>query len=918
MKKSTTKKIVGAKITKLIFQLRFHTKPGESLFVLGNHALLGNNNSDKAVPLQYLNEASWVVSIDLDAATVPAEGIKYNYFLKTADNPVIYDWGNDKVLKPDHFIYEEILISDAWNHAGYYNNAFYTEPFQNVLLKKNFTETKSNQHKNYTHLFKVKAPLLKKGETVCLLGSAKETGGWDETKPVILNRPQDEEFHSVKLNLAKADLPIMYKYGVYDTANKKFLRYEDGNNRILFHAHAAAKNKITIINDGFIALPDNAWKGAGVSIPVFSLRSKNSWGVGEFTDIKLLVDWAKKTGLQLIQLLPVNDTNATSTWLDSYPYAAISAFALHPMYLNLDAIASENNKKLLDVAIKEKEKLNGLDKVDYEAVNKLKWKLIEQLYQAQKKATLASADYKNFFNKNKHWLIPYAAFCFFRDKYKTADFNLWKTHKIYRAENAAALFDNTETADKVSLHCFVQYHLHLQLLEAATYAHENGIIIKGDIPIGIYRYGSDAWQMPTIYHMDMQAGAPPDGFTAAGQNWGFPTYNWEQMEADGYTWWRNRFKQMSYYFDAFRIDHILGFFRIWSVPIHSVEGIMGHFEPAIPLHVHEFNQRNIWFDFNRYTKPFITDQVLQELVGDDIDYFKENFLSSDDNGNYSLRQEFSTQRKVENYFFVTEATEHNKKIKQQLFNLLSNVILFEVAGTNGQQFHFRFAIDRTTSFRNLDQHTQNQLSELYVDYFFRRQDNLWMKEAMQKLPALKRATNMLVCGEDLGLVPGCVPEVMKQLGLLSLEIQRMPKHSDREFFHPNDAPYLSVVTPSTHDMSTIREWWEEDRAKTQRFFNYELGQWGDAPHFCEPWINRTIIIQHLYSPAMWSIFQMQDILGMSKKLRRENPYEERINNPPIPKYYWRYRMHLFLEDLLDADDFNDELHGHIQACGRTH
>ncbi len=917
-KKNATKKIVEVKITKLIFQLRFHTKPGETLYILGNHELLGNNNPDKAVALQFLNEASWVVTIDVDAASVPEEGIRYNYFLKNADNPVIYDWGKDKVLQQGLFSFEEILISDAWNHAGYYSNAFYTEPFQNVLLKNNFTKTKIKNPKNYTHIFKIKAPLLKKGETVCLLGSAGETGGWDETKPVLLSREAGEDYHCVKLNLTKADLPLVYKYGVYDVVHKKFLSYEDGNNRILFHAHAAAKNKITIANDGFIALPDNTWRGAGVSIPVFSLRSKNSWGVGEFADIKLLVDWAKKTGLQLIQLLPVNDTNATSTWLDSYPYAAISAFALHPMYVNPVAVATEKNRKLLDDAINEKEKLNSLDKVDYEAVNKLKWKLIEQLFHAQKKATIASEDYQNFFNKNKHWLIPYAAFCYFRDKYKTADFNLWKSNKVYHEKNAAALFENPETKDDVLLHCFVQYHLHLQLQDAAAYAHENGIIIKGDIPIGIYRYGADAWQSPSMYHMDMQAGAPPDGFTTAGQNWGFPTYNWEKMEADGFSWWRNRFEQMSYYFDAFRIDHILGFFRIWSVPIDSVEGIMGHFEPALPVHVHEFHQRNIWFDFNRYTKPFITDQVLQELVGEEAAYFKENFLTADDNGNYSLRDEFSTQRKVENHFSAIENNEHNKWIKQQLFNLLSNVILFEVAGTNGQQYHFRFAVDGITSFRYLEQHNQNQLKDLYVDYFFRRQDNFWMKEAMKKLPALKRATNMLVCGEDLGLVPGCVPEVMRQLGLLSLEIQRMPKHSDREFFHPNDAPYLSVVTPSTHDMSTIRGWWEEDRAKTQRFFNYELGQWGDAPYFCEPWINRAIVIQHLYSPAMWSIFQLQDILGMSKKLRKENPHEERINNPPIPKYYWRYRMHLFIEDLLDADEFNEELHGQIQACGRNH
>jgi 4-alpha-glucanotransferase len=915
-KQKNTKKAVAEKVTKLLFQLKFHTKPGESLSITGNHEIFGNNNPDEALEMQYLNEDTWVVSFDMPASSVPAEGIEYNYLFKNAENVSVFDWGMDKVLTPDLFKFDEVLIADTWNHAGYYDNAFYTEPFQNVLLKHNFTEVKIKQPKSYSHIFRIKAPLLKKGETVCILGSAAETGSWNEEAPVLLSRKRGEDYHSVALDLSKVDLPLIYKYGIYDTVNKKFSRYEDGSNRMLFHAHAAAKNKITIANDGFIKLPDSSWKGAGVSIPVFSLKSKHSWGVGEFTDIKLLVDWAKKTGLQLIQILPVNDTNATGTWADSYPYASISAFALHPMYLNPDTFVNAKNKKLLSELKAEREALNQKDAVDYEAVNQLKWRLIEQVYPLQKEETFASPDYQSFYNNNKHWLVPYAAFCYYRDVNNTADFNAWSTAKTYEVTAAEALFNDASTTDAMLIHCFVQFHLHLQLQQAAAYAHDNGVIIKGDIAIGIYRYGADAWQHPELFHMDMQAGAPPDDFAVKGQNWGFPTYNWQKMEADGFSWWRQRFEQMSYYFDAFRIDHILGFFRIWSIPMNSVEGIMGHFEPCIPVHINEFYQRNIWFDYNRYTKPFITDQLLNEVAGSEAEHFKQTYLQSDGYGNYTLLEEYSTQRKIEDHFVAFEMTEHDSWVKQKLFDLVSNVILFEVENSNAQQFHFRFSVESTKSFQYLDGNTQSQLRDLYVDYFFRRQDNFWMKEAMKKLPALKRSTNMLICGEDLGLVPGSVPEVMKQLGLLSLEIQRMPKQTDREFFHPNDAPYLSVVTSSTHDMSTIRGWWEEDRDKTQRFFNHELGHWGGAPYFCEPWINRAILIQHLYAPAMWSIFQLQDLLGMSAALRRQNPNEERINVPAIPKYYWRYRMHLFLEDLLKADEFNTELKGNIEACGR--
>ncbi|MDE3144170.1 MAG: 4-alpha-glucanotransferase, partial [Bacteroidota bacterium] len=384
----------------------------------------------------------------------------------------------------------------------------------------------------------------------------------------------------------------------------------------------------------------------------------------------------------------------------------------------------------------------------------------------------------------------------------------------------------------------------------------------------------------------------------------------------GFAWWKSRFEQMHYYFDAFRIDHILGFFRIWSIPMHAVEGIMGHFVPAIPLHLNEFNSRGIWFDYNRYTKPFINENVLWEIFGYDQEYVKNNFLNYDGFGNYALKPEFATQRQVEAHISGWDQNDFANKIKQGLFDLISNVILFEAEGSGGQQYHFRFAMNGTASFRNLDGNTQNQLNELYVNYFFRRQDDFWMKEALQKLPALKRVTNMMVCGEDLGLVPACVPDVMRQLGLLSLEIQRMPKDPKKEFFHPDDAPYLSVITPSTHDMSTIRGWWEEDKMRIQKFYNHELGQWGEAPYYCEAWINKAIVVQHLNSPAMWSIFQLQDILGMNENIRRLNPDDERINVPSNPKHFWRYRMHLTLENLLEQKPFNDEFADYVKTSGR--
>jgi 4-alpha-glucanotransferase len=896
----------------LNFYIRFSTKFGQALFVSGNNKALGNDDFSQAIPLNYFNEEFWQGKVDIPEKDFHSLDIEYRYFLKDSDGEHIIEWGNDRLIEFDKINSNEIVLIDTWNHAGEIENAFFTKAFQDVLLKSKADPIKPTFTNAYTHEFKVKAPLLKEGEVLFISGSSVQLGEWSTEQPLLLSK--EGNWWTIRLDLTSENFPVAYKYGVYNTIDQIALGFESGKNRTLIGDNGRTGN--TIIHDGFAQLAFPGWKGAGVAIPVFSLRTGNGFGTGEFTDIKLLVDWAKATGLKLIQLLPINDTTATHTFLDSYPYAAISAFALHPLYLNLEKVAGSKNAAVIKPLKKRQSELNSLPDVDYEEVMRLKFTVIRELYALEKEEFLNDTKYFEFFDLNRHWLVPYAAFCYLRDKYKTADYNQWKSHSDFDEATIQELASPLQKHyDSIALHYFIQYHLHLQLKAATAYAHRNGIVVKGDLPIGIYRYGCDAWMDPGLYNMDAQAGAPPDDFAIKGQNWGFPTYNWKKMQEDGFAWWRKRFEQMSEYFDAFRIDHILGFFRIWSIPLHAVEGIMGKFVPAIPIHVNELYDRAISFHYNRYCKPYIPDYIVNERFGAEASYIKEQFLIWID-GIFQLKPEFDTQRKVEQYFKHQPLSERNTFIQSGLFDLISNVIFFEEEGSQSQQFHFRINMDQTTSFRDLDSHSRQQLKELYINYFFQRQDDFWEKEAMNKLPELKRSTNMLVCGEDLGMVPTCVPEVMRQLGVLSLEIQRMPKDPKTEFFHPADAPYLSVVTPSTHDMSTIRGWWEEDPAKTQRFFNTILGYHGTAPFYCEAPINKTIVLQHLYSPAMWSIFQLQDILGIDKTLRRENPNEERINIPADPKHYWRYRMHLGLEDLINEQAFNSTLKADILASGR--
>ncbi len=894
------------------FYLRYHSRFGQHLCITGNIPELGSDDPGAAVQMNYLNDEFWEFTLNIKRKELKKQ-VSYAYLLRDDNGETVLEYSPGRVIEWPEKKLSDLFLIDTWGDPGLYENTFFTDAFDRVLLAKSHSKGKPTNDENFTHEFRVMAPLLKKNEVICLAGSGSRLGHWSEEKPVLMGRKA--KFFSARLNLSGETFPFAYKYAIWQTREKKFIRYENGNNRMLYEE--GNETKRVILQDGFVRMPNNSWKGAGVALPVFSLRSKKSFGTGEFTDLKLLARWAGKCGIRLIQILPVNDTTATRTWKDSYPYSSISAFALHPLYINLWKVAGKERTALLNSFKKKQKELNALPELNYEEVTEQKLSALKILFDELKNDCFRSEDYKSFFKENKHWLEPYALFCVSRDNNQTADFTKWPLEfSIYRTDDKDLHSPKNDPEDQRKFYYFIQYHLHLQLKEARDYAHKLGIILKGDVPIGISRKSCDAWIAPELYHMDQQAGAPPDDFTPLGQNWGFPTYNWKKMQEDGFAWWKARFRRMQQYFDAFRIDHILGFFRIWSIPEDAIQGIMGRFVPSIPVGIHEFGENGIWFNEERYCEPFIIDEIIKGQFEGMEDEVIEKFLLNNDDGTYRLQSGFGTQREVFDHFSELENSEKNNQVKNGLLNLLSNVILFEDAKKPGESFHFRFAVDKTSSFQHLNPFIRGKLKELYNDYFFNRQEGYWRKEAMQKLPSLKAATNMLICGEDLGVVPRCVPDVMKELGILSLEIQRMPKKQGPEFFIVDEAPYLSVVSPSTHDMSTIRGWWEENRDTTQRFYNKILGQWGEAPEFCEAWINRAIVLQHLYSPAMWSIFQWQDLVGMSETLRRDDPKEERINDPSNPEHYWRYRMHISLEDLVNQKEFNEELRGYIVHSDR--
>jgi len=901
---------------KLIFKINYHTSWGQNLYVLGSSKELGKDNTTEAVPMNYTQDGNWEAELDIDSKQ--NKSISYRYIVKNgSEDNILFEFGDGRTveLMSDRL---KMILEDTWTTKDDPDNALLTQAFAgNLFRRENPKKKRGKAHADYQ--LQLIAPRIGKHQSMCVVGNIKSLGSWDTEKALVMS-DHDFPVWKVQFKLETEDTHVEYKYAIYDHETGKVGEWEFGENRYL-DAQGSADNLITVKTDNSFRHSSGQWKGAGVALPVFSLRSKSSYGVGEFLDIKLLIDWSVKTGLKIVQILPINDTVATHTWTDSYPYAAISVFALHPMYLNLPALGVLNDKKEMKQYKKNGKALNDLEQIDYEAVMKLKSPYYKKIYDQNKKRFLKDAGFKSFFKTNKEWLVPYAAFSRLRDQFGTADFTQWKDYAKYNKSKIEALADpKNKDFDDFAVHYFIQYHLHLQLQEVADYARKKGVVLKGDIPIGIYRNSVDAWVEPKLYHMDKQAGAPPDAYAISGQNWGFPTYNWEEMAKDGYTWWRRRLSAMASYFDAYRIDHILGFFRIWEIPRDSVEGLMGRFNPAIPMFKYELDGNGLHFDYVRFCKPYIREYMLDELFAEEKDGVISAFFHKGEGDFYYFKDEFDTQRKIEEHFFGTQTQEEDlgrlHKIKQGLFSLIGNVLFFEDPNSNGQGFHPKIAMHFTYSYKELSNHEKAALDRIYIHYYYERQEQFWKEKALVKLPAIINATNMLVCGEDLGMVPDCVPGVMDELGLLNLEIQRMPKNSDTEFSHPTESKYLSVVSPSCHDMSTVRGWWEEDYDRTQRFYNSLLGHSGDAPQFCEPWLSKEVLVQHLYAPAMWAIFPMQDIVAMDEKLKLENPFAEQINEPSNPKHYWRFRFHLAMEELINAKDFNKMLKELVERSGR--
>lgn len=747
-----------------------------------------------------------------------------------------------------------LKVFDFFRPPGDLLSLFERVPFKGVFFRRKRERVQPvNQGQDNTLIIKLPAPAVRPDSRIYLVGEGEHLGNWDPARALPLT-PIDYPYWEIRL---PRPLPerFEYKYLLGDK-EKGVLNWEKGGNR---RFSCPLEEGITVLNDFPLYPPEGLPRWAGLIVPVFSLRSRRALGVGEFLDLIPFISWAKTCGFRVIQLLPINDTQFSGSWADSYPYSIISTCALHPIYLNLDDLLPPKNPRRKEIR-SVKRQLNRLSKVDYPEVVKTKMRILKEIYEDSYPSCLEGKEFTNFMEKNARWLKAYAAFSYLRDRHEGKSFDSWGTYRFGTVQVIESLNDpKSEHFPHVAFYYFLQFHLHRQLSRVVRHARKMAVVLKGDLPIGVSPFSVETWSHPEWFDHRYTVGAPPDDFTETGQNWGFPLYRWEEMEKDGYAFWRMRFEHLTRFFQAVRLDHVLGFFRIWAIPKKEKSAVLGRFIPSL---------------------PYSSSELASMGIENPWEWLKTG----------SGRK--AGQRK-DDVIFITEEREGHPF------------------------FHPRFQLEKTRLFFHLPQEKKALLINLCQDYFYRRHNRLWQETGEKRLRALLNLTGSLLCAEDLGLVPEVVPPTLARLGILSLRIERMPTRPGEIFAHLSAYPYLSVASPGTHDMSPLRLWWqEEDRAKIQYYYEHILNEKGIAPVACPEGIIEKIIFRHLSCPSIFALFLIQDILALESRYRKGDPSSERINDPAIKNYKWSYRQPVAIEDLKKDRSFSEKIRLMIGRSGR--
>ena len=664
----------------------------------------------------------------------------------------------------------------------------------------------------------------------------------------------------------------------------------------------------------------------GVVLPLGALYSKECAAVGDFLALKPFADFCKEAGLSVIQLLPVNDTGTHSS-----PYSGLSAFALHPLYIRIESMPefeeAKKNKAFATAYRAFKKQYVYQNRFAYTAIAEEKIRLLHLLYSAiekrlfgkakptkenvnvvtagagQTEAQQFTAALDAFVQKNE-WVIPYAVFKNLKDDFSQSSWKEWPQEKKTMTKRDIEIrWANKALRTSHNFFVWCQMRAAEQFADAAEYVRAKGIALKGDIPILMNEDSADCWANPAYFDQKWRAGSPPDGENPLGQNWGFPTYNWESLSKDGYVWWQSRIKEAAKYYDAFRIDHILGFFRIWAVDERETNAFLGHANPCCTFSRKELN--DLGFDNERIkwlSVPHIPTKDVEDITWNHEEahaILKKVGVQIGSEELWNFLPEICSDGDIYAKLFDADFT-RDRAIKDVLAKKWRDRALLEL---KKDEFIAVWSYSASTAWKTLNEKEKKSLEELF-SATNKKQEDLWKKSALSALTPIVQASGMQPCAEDLGVGLKSMPEVLSELDIFSLKVVRWT----RDWFSQNQPyipfskyPELSVATTSVHDSSTLRQWWNEEKQSVNAYCETFFKTRKDAPNANAEFdvgVAEALLETSARCNSAWFINPLQDYLFLDAAYYLENPDDERVNVPgSVNEFNWTYRMPVLLEDL---------------------
>jgi len=628
-------------------------------------------------------------------------------------------------------------------------------------------------------------------------------------------------------------------------------------------------------------------KATGVAVPLSSLRSGSSIGIGEFADLALLGQWCKASGLDLIQLLPINDTG-----YEPSPYSALSAYAFHPVYLRLSDLAGYPLIHKQAQALRAK--LGEVARVKHQEVWGAKQALLRQVF-GQADFSLESAE---AWLVERSWGRAYAVFSALRERYQRAGWQSWPEHRNPTASDIEELWK--DLGAQAVFHVWLQVECERQLGSAVAELKTLGVSLKGDIPILLNEDSADVWAHPEFFDLGLRAGSPPDAMNPDGQNWGFPVYNWANLEKDDYKWWKQRLKHAAKFYQAYRIDHVLGFFRIWATPAANSNAQLGLYQPTPLLTTAQLGQ--LGFDAARIvwlSEPHVFGLEIRERLGQEAPLVVEKALTQIPGEDLYRFSAVITGEKDLQSLAVSDNAHSN------LVHWFRNRTLLRLDDTTFTATAHYYSTRAYDSLGNEERWNFERLVHESSDQV----QKAWEDQGRRLLSLMKTTTEMLVCAEDLGTIPACVPGVLGELGILGLRIVRWARDWNlpgQPYIPVSLYPELSVCTPSVHDTSTLRQWWEEERNHQGFLQALGLGPQDDAAF--SPALAKKLLAGLLTTRSRLCVLHLPDLLALDDRFLATDPALERVNTPgTVDEANWSYRMRPLLEEIIAAKDFSQVL-----------